>query len=308
MIDRAGIEEAYERISPYIRATPVVELEGADFDTLATVFLKLELLQHSGSFKPRGAFMNLLSRDVPNAGVVAASGGNHGAAVAYAAQRLGIPARIFVPTISPRAKVQRIKDYGADVVVTGARYADALAASQNWIEQSGAMPIHAYDQEETLLGQGTTGLELERQVKDLDTVLVSVGGGGFIGGIAAWFAGSVKVVGVEPHTSCALHAALRSGHPVDVDVEGIAADSLGARCVGRLMFPIAQSRVDHVALVADTDIEHAQQALWRSLRIVTEPGGATALAALTSGAYKPAPGERVAVLVCGGNTDAVEFG
>lgn len=308
MIDRTSIEEAYRRIAPYIRRTPVIVVEGADFGVAVPLHLKLELLQHSSSFKPRGAFVNLLTREVPDAGVVAASGGNHGAAVAYAAMRLGVPARIFVPTVSPQAKVQRIKDYGAEVVVGGARYADALAASEAWIAESGALAIHAYDQEETLLGQGTTGLELESQVPDLDTLLVAVGGGGFIGGIAAWYGGRVKIVGVEPGTSRALHAALEAGAPVDVEVEGIAADSLGARSVGRLMFPIAQAHVDRVVLVGDDDIRAAQQALWDKLRLVAEPGGAAALAAVLSGAYRPEPGERLGVLVCGGNTDAVRFG
>lgn len=307
-IHRADIEDAYGCISSYIRRTPVVEVNGAEFGSrCAMLALKLELLQHTGSFKPRGAFVNLLRRDIPEAGVVAASGGNHGAAVAYAAMRLGVPAKIFVPTISPGAKVQRIRDYGAEIVVAGARYADALARSEKWIEETGALSIHAYDQEETVIGQGTTGLELEEQVDDLDTVLVSVGGGGFIGGIAAWFAGKVKVVGVEPETSCALHAALAAGEPVDVDVEGIAADSLGARSVGRLMFPIALAYVDHVALVSDRQIRAAQHVLWRGLRIAAEPGGAAALAAMVSGAYAPEPDERVAVVVCGGNTDAVRL-
>jgi len=307
MIDRAGIEEAYGRIAPFIRRTPVVEVDGQDFGLEERLFLKLELLQHSSSFKPRGAFMNLLSRDVPAAGVVAASGGNHGAAVAYAAMRLGVPAKIFVPTVSPQAKVQRIKDYGAEVVIAGARYADALAASEDWVASSGALSIHAYDQEETLLGQGTTALEFESQLGGLDTVLVAVGGGGFIGGIAAWFAGRVKVVGVEPRRSRALHAALEAGGPVDVEVEGIAADSLGARSVGRLMYPIAAAHVAEAVLVEDDDIRAAQAALWSQLRLVAEPGGAAALAALTSGAYRPSPGERLGVLVCGGNTDAVRF-
>jgi threonine dehydratase len=307
MIDRAGIEEAYGRIAPFVRHTPVIDVDGQDFGLSVPLHLKLELLQHASSFKPRGAFMNLLTRDVPKAGVVAASGGNHGAAVAYAAMRLGIPARIYVPTVSPQAKVQRIKDYGAEVVVTGARYADALAASEEWIAASGALDVHAYDQAETLLGQGTTALEFERQVSGLDTVLVAVGGGGFIGGIAAWFAGRTKVVGVEPRTSRALHAALEAGRPVEVDVEGIAADSLGARSVGRLMYPIAATHVSEVALVADDDIRAAQAALWQQLRLVAEPGGAAALAALLSGAYQPGPDERVGVLVCGGNTDKVPF-
>lgn len=307
MIERQQIENAYQRIAPHIRKTPVIDVDGAEFGAHDPLALKLELLQHSGSFKARGAFMNLLTRDVPKAGVVAASGGNHGAAVAFAAMRLGVPAKIFVPTVSPKAKVERIKDYGADVVVTGARYADALGAAEDWIADTGALSIHAYDQHETLLGQGTTGLEFEAQVGDLDTVLVSVGGGGFIGGIAAWFGGRVKVVGVEPETSRALHAALDAGAPVDVEVEGIAADSLGARSVGKMMFPIAQAHIDKVVLVGDSDIQAAQQALWSKLRIIAEPGGAAALAAVMSGAYKPAPGERLGVLVCGGNTDAVTF-
>lgn len=305
MISRDQIERAYERIASHVRETPVISVDGADFGVDAPVVLKLELLQHTGSFKPRGAFVNLLTRDIPRAGVVAASGGNHGAAVAYAARRLGIPARIFVPTISPRTKVERIRDYGAEVVVTGARYADALAQSIAWQQESGALPIHAYDQEQTLLGQGTVALELERQVDGLDTVLVAVGGGGLIGGMAAWLAGRVKVVGVEPRTSCALHAALDAGEPVDVEVEGIAADSLGARSVGRLMFPIARRHVDRVVLVSDADIERAQRLLWESLRVAAEPGGATAVAAILSGAYAPVPGERVAVLVCGGNVEGV---
>jgi len=305
MIARAQIEHAHRRIAPYIRETPVVAVNGADLGIDARVLLKLELLQHTGSFKPRGAFTNLLTRELPRAGVVAASGGNHGAAVAYAAMRLGIAARIFVPTISPRAKVRRIESYDADVVVAGARYADALAQSMRWQRQSGALSVHAYDQEETVLGQGTVALELEQQAGALDTVLVAVGGGGLIGGMAAWFAGRVKVVGVEPRTSCALHAALEAGAPVDVEVEGIAADSLGARSVGTLMFPIARSYVDHVALVSDVEIENARRALWEKLRIVAEPGGAAALAAVLSGAYVPEPDERVAVLVCGGNVDAL---
>lgn len=307
MIDKAQIEAAYGHISSYIRKTPVIEVDGAEFGVNVPLVLKLELLQHSSSFKPRGAFMNLLTRDVPDAGVAAASGGNHGAAVAFAAMRLGIPAKIYVPTVSPQAKVQRIKDYGADVVVTGARYADALAECEGWIEETGALSVHAYDQEETLMGQGTTGLEFEAQAPDLDTVLVSVGGGGFIGGIAAWYAGRTTVIGVEPETSRALHAALEAGAPVDVDVEGVAADSLGARSVGRLMFPIAQAHVDRVVLVRDDDIRAAQSALWDKMRLVAEPGGAAALAAAMSGAYEPVDGERLGVLVCGGNTDAIRF-
>lgn len=307
MIARADIARMHERIAPYIRRTPVIAAEGAEFGSAGAWTLKLELLQHTSSFKARGAFANLLTRDVPRAGVIAASGGNHGAAVAYAAQRLGMPAKIFVPTVASPAKIARIREYGAEVVVGGERYADALAASEDWIAGTGAMAVHAYDQEETLLGQGTTGLELEEQAGGLDTVLVAVGGGGFIGGIAAWYAGRARIIGVEPETSRALHAALEAGAPVDVEVSGLAVDSLGARRVGRLMFPVAQAHVERVVLVPDAAIRAAQEALWNRMRLVAEPGGAAALAALVGGAYVPQRDERVGVLICGGNTDAVAF-
>ena len=308
-IDRAGIEATYAVIRPYLRVTPVVEVNGADFGRSAfSLLLKLEQLQCSGSFKARGAFANLLGRAIPSAGVVAASGGNHGAAVAYAATRLRVPARIFVPTVSSPAKIQRIREYGADLVVTGERYADALAASLAWVAQSGALPVHAFDQVETLLGQGTIGLELTGQAPGLDTLLVAVGGGGLIGGIAAWYASGTKVIGVEPEGAPTLPEAIRAGRPVDADTGSIAADSLAPRRVGELMFPIAQTHVDHVVLVSDGAIRRAQEALWGSLRIVAEPGGAAAMAALLDGGYTPTRGERVGVLVSGGNTTAVDFG
>lgn len=307
-ITRAQIAETYARIRPHIRRTPILEADGADFGAAAgPVILKLELFQHSGSFKARGAFANLLGRTVPRAGVVAASGGNHGAAVAYAAMKIGVPAKIFVPAISSPAKIARIRDYGADLVVGGERYADALAASEAWAASSGAMPVHAFDQIETLLGQGTIGLELEEQEARLDTLLVAVGGGGLIGGTAAWFGGSVNVVGVEPEASPTLSRAVAAGHPVDAEASGVAADSLAPRRVGELMFPIAQRYVSRVVLVTDDAIRHAQQALWNAARIVAEPGGAAALAALLSGRYRPERGERVGVLVSGGNTTAVDF-
>ncbi len=308
-IGRERIAATERLIRPHIRRTPVIEADGADFglDPLHVTF-KLELLQHSGSFKARGAFANLLMRKVPPAGVVAASGGNHGAAVAYAAMRLGVPARIFVPSVSSPAKVQRIRDYGADLVVGGERYADALAASEAWVARSGALAVHAFDQTETLLGQGTLGMELEEQVTVLDTLLVAVGGGGLIGGIAAWYAGKIKVVGVEPEAAPTLSKALEAGRPVDAEAGGIAADSLAPRRVGELMFPIAARHVSRVALVTDEAIRAAQEALWKALRIVAEPGGAAAFAALLSGRYRPRPGERVGVLVSGGNTVAVDFG
>lgn len=286
-----------------------MELTGADLGLPAfPLTLKLELFQHAGSFKTRGAFANLLTHAIPAAGVVAASGGNHGAAVAYAAMRLGVPAHIFVPTVSSPVKIARIRAYGAELVVGGDRYADALAASQAFAVRSGALPVHAFDQEETLLGQGTIGLELARQAPDLDTLLVSVGGGGLVGGIAAWCAGTPRVIGVEPETAPTLTRALAAGKPVDAEAGGIAADSLAPRRVGELMFPIARAHVARVVLVADAAIRRAQEALWESLRVVAEPGGAAAFSALLDRAYVPEPGERVGVVVSGGNTTAVDFG
>jgi threonine dehydratase len=315
-IDRAGIAGAGRTIRAHVRRTPLLEVDAHDFGVDgvargAQLVLKLELLQHAGSFKARGAFTNLLTRPVPRAGVVAASGGNHGAAVAYAAMKLGVPARIFVPTVASPTKIQQIRDYGAELVVGGDRYADALEASAQWATTSGAMSIHAFDQAETLLGQGTVGLELEEQDPEVDTLLVAVGGGGLIAGIAAWFGdGSrrrVRVVGVEPVSAPTLTRALEAGRPVDAEAGGIAADSLAPRRVGELVFPIAQRHVERVVLVTDDAIRDAQRTLWRAARVVAEPGGAAALAALTSGAYRPGADERVAVLVCGGNTTAVDF-
>jgi len=309
LIDRQRIADTYQIIRPYIRRTPVVEVAGADLGLEGMVVtLKLELMQHAGSFKPRGAFANLLMRDVPPAGVVAASGGNHGAAVAFAAMKLGKPAKIFVPDVASPAKIARIRGYNADLVVTGERYAEALAASQSWAAQSGAMAVHAYDQAETILGQGSVGLEFEEQDPALDTLLVAVGGGGLLGGIAAWYAGRIKIVGVEPEAAPTLTRALEAGHPVDADAGGIAADSLAPKRVGELMFPIVQSYVNRVVLVSDEAIQSAQEMLWNVVRVAAEPGGAAALAALLTHGYQPKPGERVGVLVCGGNTSAVNFG
>jgi len=309
IIDRHSIAQTERLIRPHIRRTPVIEVDGADFGLAATsLSFKLELLQHAGSFKTRGAFTNLLTREIPEAGVVAASGGNHGVAVAYASVKLGISATIFVPTISSPAKIQRIRDYRAELVVTGERYADALAASEVWAEQSGALSIHAYDQRETLLGQGTIGLEIEQQSPDIDTLLVAVGGGGLIAGIAAWFSGKVRVVGVEPEGSPTLTMALQAGEPVDAPAGGIAADSLAPRRVGTLVYPIAKRHVDHVVLVADDEIKRAQLVLWETLRVVAEPGGAAAFAALLSGRYQPRPAEQIGILLSGGNTTAVNFG
>jgi threonine dehydratase len=309
-IDRVGIEATERLIRPHIRRTPILSVAAADFGLAApdALVLKLELLQHAGSFKARGAFANLLGRAVPPVGVAAASGGNHGAALAFAAQRLGVKARIFVPEIASPAKLRQIAAYGADLVVGGARYADALDACETWIARSGALSVHAYDQAETLLGQGTLAAELEAQAPDLDTLLVAVGGGGLIGGIAAWYAGRLRLVAVEPEAAPTLARALEAGQPVDAEAGGIAADSLAPRRVGSLMFPLAQRHVARVVLVADDAIRQAQEALWRGVRIVAEPGGAAAFAALQSGYYRPAPGERVGVVICGGNTTAVDFG
>jgi threonine dehydratase len=307
-ISRERIVEAEKLIRPYIRRTPIVDVDLADFGMQsASVALKLELLQHSGSFKARGAFTNLLTRTTPVAGIVAASGGNHGAAVAYAAMRLGIPATIFVPSVTSPAKIDRIRSYGAKLVTVGDRYADALAASEIFANQTGALTIHAFDQPETLVGQGTLGLEIEADRSNIDTLFVAVGGGGLIGGIAAWFAGRIKIVAVEPEAAPTLYEALAAGRPVDAEAGGLAADSLAPKRVGELMFPIARSFVDRSILVSDDDIRAAQRALWEKVRLVAEPGGAAAFAALLSGKYVVAPGERVAVLVCGANTTAVSF-
>lgn len=307
-IDRSAIAETARQVAPYIRRTPVITVAGADFGlALPQLRLKLELLQHSGSFKARGAFANLLRRPVPAAGIGAASGGNHGAAVAYAAMMLGKPAKIFVPSIAAPMKIARIKSYGADLVVGGERYADALAASEAWLAESGALAVHAYDQRETLLGQGGVGLELEDQEPDVETLLVAVGGGGLIGGIAAWYGGRVKIVAVEPEAAPTLNMALKAGRPVDAPAGGIAADSLAPRQVGELMFPIARAHVAESVLVPDAAIRAAQVALWDKLRLVAEPGGAAAFAALLSGAYRPQRNERIAVLVCGGNPTTTDF-
>jgi threonine dehydratase len=308
VITRADIERTYEVIRSHVRRTPALEVDLADLADHGRrapgpgLTLKLEQLQRAGSFKVRGAFANLLLRTVPAAGVVAASGGNHGVAVAYAARRLGVPARIYVPVISAPAKIERIRSLGADLVVGGDRYADALAAAQEWVADSGALSIHAYDQRETLLGQGSVGLEIAEQASGLDTVLVPVGGGGLIGGIAAYFAGSVRVVGVEPTEAPTLTTAWSRGAPADAPAGGVAADALAPRRVGDLVYPITRSHVSEVALVDDAAIRAAQRSLWRATRLLVEPAAAVGVAALLSGAYQPAADERVAVVISGANT------
>jgi threonine dehydratase len=306
LVSRERIQATEQIIRPHVRRTPIMQVEGADFglDQIKITF-KLELFQHSGSFKARGAFTNMLTREVPAAGVVAASGGNHGAAVAFAAMKLRQPATIFVPTVASKAKLDRIRSYGAELVITGECYADSLEASEKWTAKSGALPIHAYEGTETLLGQGTLGLELEQQDPAMDSLLVAVGGGGLIGGVAAWYQDRVKTVAVEPFNAPTLERALKAGRPVDAPAGGIAADSLAPRQVGQQMFPIAQQFVREVVLVTDEEILAAQKRLWESARVIAEPGGAAAFAALVSGRYKPERGERVGVIVCGGNTEAV---
>lgn len=303
MISRTDIATAAARIAGYVRHTPVLHVMGPDLDLGFPVTLKLELLQHAGSFKPRGAFNRMLSADLSRAGVIAASGGNHGAAVAYAARALGATAEIFVPTLTPAMKVARIAGYGARVVQTGATYAEALAASRDRQAKTDALEVHAYDHADVLAGQGTVGREFELDAPDLTHILVATGGGGFIGGIAAWYAGSAQVISVEPEGCPALHDALAAGHPIEAPVGGLAADSLGARQVGGQMFPLAQAYVAAAVLVPDDAIAAAQRLIWERLRLIAEPGGATALAALACGAFVPPKGARVGVLVCGANTD-----
>lgn len=308
MITKEDILAAAQRVAPYVRTTPVIRLERGCFDVAADTFLKLECLQVTGSFKPRGAFNRLLSEPIPPSGVIAASGGNHGIAVAYVAQKLGVRAEIYVPSLATALKRKMLSDLGAKVVVAGETYVEALAASQARAAESGALNVHAFDHAATVAGQGTMAIELEAQVPDVDTVLVAVGGGGFIGGIAAWFAGRAKIVAVEPARCPTLNRALLARTPVDVETGGIAADSLGCRRVGTVPFAALLPAVGDSVLVSDEQIQHAQTALWEKLRVVSEPGGAAALAALISGAYVPAPGEKVVVVICGGNADPASLG
>jgi len=293
------IKAAAGRIAGHVVRTPVVTLDGFGLDH--PIEVKLEQMQHTGTFKARGAFNTLLSQEVPEAGLVAASGGNHGAAVAYAAHHLGHKARIYVPEMAGPAKIALIRDAGADLVVVPGAYSDALDRALAYEAETGAMQIHAYDAPATVAGQGTVAMEWEAQGLEADTVLIAVGGGGLIAGAMAWFDGRRRVVAVEPEASCALNAALAAGEPVDVEVSGLAANALGARKIGQICFDLAVSSGAESVLVSDDAITVAQKALWRETRQLVEPAGATALAALMSGAYRPEPEEKVAVLVCGAN-------
>jgi threonine dehydratase len=300
------IERAAARIAPHVRITPVVHLAAGELDLPYPLTLKLELLQHVGSFKPRGAFHRVLAApEVPPAGIIAASGGNHGAAVAFVARSLGLRAEVFVPSSSPTMKRDRIAGLGAVVHIIDGFYDDAQAAASEHGKRTGALAVHPYDHVDVIAGQGTMGRELDTQVPGFDTLLVANGGGGFIAGQAAWFGDRRRVVAVEPGTSQCLHAARAAGHPVPVEVSGVAADALGARQLGALAWSVVARHVDLSVVVADDTIRAAQRLLWDRLRLVVEPGGATALAALLSGAYEPSPGERLVVVVCGSNCDPV---
>lgn len=307
-VARSEVETAARRITDHVRVTPVIDTDEAAFG--APLVLKLELLQHTGSFKPRGAFNRVLSTSVPTAGLIAASGGNHGLAVAHVASRLGYRAEIFVPEASPSAKVDRLRAYGPDiaVTVTGALYADAHEASMVRAAETGALVVHPYDQVEVIAGQGTMAREITSQVPDVDTVLIAVGGGGLVAGAASWFGRDTKLVAVEPGSSQAMAAALAAGRPVDVEVSGVASDSLGARRVGDLVYDSVVAAGVQSVTVSDAAIVESQRRLWDQLRLVAEPGGATALAAVIEGAYRPEPGERVVVVVCGANTDPATVG
>lgn len=296
---QAEIKAAAERTRPHVQQTPVMQTLGFGLDH--PVELKLEHMQHTGSFKARGAFNTLLSLPVPATGLVAASGGNHGAAAAFAAHKLGHKARIYVPEMAGPAKISLIKRTGADLQVVPGAYANALEQAQQYEAETGAMQVHAYDAPATVAGQGSCFLEWQDQGLEADTLLIAVGGGGLIGGALAWFQGARKIVAVEPETSCALHVALAAGEPVDVEVSGVAANALGAKRIGNICYELAAAQNITSLTVPDSAITTAQAALWHERRILVEPAGATALAALMCGAYRPAPNERVAALICGGN-------
>ncbi len=300
---REQIRAARELVDPHLRRTPVLDVE---LDSGHTVTLKLELLQHTGSFKPRGAFHCVLSAEQKPQRLVAASGGNHGLAVAYAGMTLGIPVEIFVPTTAPAVKVARLHTLGATVHQVGQRFSEALEASLAAAAEPGTLPIHAYEDLPTVIGQGTLAVELDEQT-DNETVLVAVGGGGLIGGLASWWGQDKRIIAVEPEQCPTLHSAVEAGHPVSVQPGGCAMDALGPSLLGSIGFSAVQNADVTPLLVEDADIKAARQWLWRTARIAGEPGGVTALAALTSGAYRPRDGERITVIVCGANADPCDL-
>ncbi|WP_411374494.1 threonine/serine dehydratase [Arthrobacter sp. MPF02] len=306
MITRAEVEEAVRRTAGLTRLTPVLQADPGEFP--GQLWFKCEFMQHTGTFKARGALNRILASKErgelrPDIGVVVASGGNAGLANAYAAARLGVPVTVFVPAAAPEVKVRKLKAIGANVVQGGTEYAEAYMAAVSHAQETGAVYCHAYDQPEIAAGAGTVGSEVLEQVPGLDTILVAVGGGGLMAGIAAAVEGKAKVVAVEPGTAPTLNAALAAGEPVDVPVSGLAADSLGARRIGDIGFSVAVRAGVESVLVSDDDIVAARSGLWHGYRIVVEHGAATAYAALTSGAYVPHPDEHVAVILCGANTD-----
>jgi threonine dehydratase len=303
MIDRSDVEAAWARIRNHVRRTPVIELPAGTFGASCPIAVKLEQLQVSGTFKGRGAHHKILVSDVPKAGVITASGGNHGAAVAYAARALGHKAEIFVPTIASPAKVARLKSYGATVNQVGEVYAEARAASEKRAAETGALMVHAYEDPGVFAGAGTVALEFAGQAA-FDTLLVAVGGGGLIAGCcAALGGGNTRIVAIETEGTPTLYEARRAGKPVQVAISGVAADALGASLIGTPNFELAQKYVADAFLVTDDAVRAAQKALWEDLRVIAEPSGATSLAALMSGVYKPAKGERVGILICGANTE-----
>ncbi len=299
------IADAYDRVGTHVRRTPVLDVDADTFDLGFPLILKLELLQVTGSFKARGALSLLSAREVPDAGVVAASGGNFGLGIAWAAAKRAVPATIFVPASSPAAKIDRLRTAGAQVRVVDGYYADALAAAEDFVVDTGALRAHAYDQREVVAGQGTIALELEQQA-EFDTVIVACGGGGLLAGVAGWLGDRIRIIAVETNGTATLDRACAAGGPVDIEVSGIAASSLGARRLGSLAWEAFERWGDDHVLISDDDVLRAQALLWRDVRLVAEPGGVAALAALTSGVYRPVEGERVAVVVCGANTDLTD--
>lgn len=299
----SDVAAAMDRIGGHVRRTPLVELAPGTFGVDATLVLKLELLQHAGSFKPRGLFNRALTQQVPPAGLVIASGGNAALALLHVGKQLGHPVEVFVPETAPAVKVAKLHSYGARVHQVGSNFAEAVLASARRAEETGALLMHAYDQPEIVAGQGTVGLELEQQCPDIDTVLVACGGGGLVAGIATWFDRRVRVVAVEAEGSPTLAEARKAGERVTISPGGVAADALGASQIGAIAWEVAQRAIDDVIVVPGQAILDARRQLWDELRVCAEPGAAAPLAALTTRGYVPAPDERVAVIVCGGNSD-----
>lgn len=304
-VSRESIEQASQRIAPLLRRTPTMTTPGSELGLEGTISFKLEYLQQSGSFKARGATNFMTANEISDAGVTAASGGNHGAAVAWAARELGHKATIFVPTISSPTKVDRLRSYGADVHQVGAVYSESLEHCEAFQSETGATAIHAYNDPVVVAGAGTTGLELDRDtttVGPVDSVLVACGGGGLAAGIASWFDESTAIVACETETTTAFAEAKKAGHPVDVEVSGIAADALGATSIGDVPYAALQAADTQSVLVSNDAVVDAQNLLWDRFRIVVEPSAAVPVAAVISGQWQAKPGSHTAIVVCGANT------